>query len=197
MSEIKQYAVLEYISDKIKNAISDAKLEKQSEKVSIIKDGNDTIHIEQQFDASGNTASILITDKSEILYSENLLEKLQELHVGAESNAGLYAALKAAVVVVNGLSIETEFIFQAVKDSFDTLSNSYEFVKIIEKSINKITIVFKFGNNLFKVFVVNESDVIYISAQFASSADPKIKETIESDVVRVQKALNKLFKEGK
>jgi len=194
MSDIKQYPVIEFISEKIKNAIADAKLEKQAEGVSIIKDGNDIIHIEQKFEGSDNAASIFITDKKQILYSEDLLEPLQEIHEGTESNKVLYDALKASSIVVNGLSIETEFVFQAVKDCFDNLSNSYEFVKTIEKKINDLTMEFKFGDHKFKLIVANQPEEINANAEFDNSINPKIKSTIETDVAKVQQALNKLFK---
>lgn len=196
MSDIKQSPVLEFISEKIKSAIADAKLQKESETVSIIKDGNDVIHIEQVVGASDDTTSILITDKKEILYSEDLLEPLQEVHVGTESNAGLHNALKVTSIVVNGLSIETEFIFQAVKDCFDTLSNSYQFIAIIQKRVNDLSIQFKFGDNKFNLTVVNDPDAIHVTTEFGGSTDAKIKKTIEADTAKVKQALNTLFKAG-
>ena len=195
MSEIKQHPVLAYISEKIKSAIADAKLEKQSESVAVIKDGNDHIHLEQVTDASG-TITIQITDKKEILYSEDLLETLQNIEEGTESQKELYGALSSATVVVNGLSIETDFVFQAVKDCFDTLSSSYQFVKTLTKKINGLTISFQFGDHKFQLAVFNDSDNISITSDLTEVKDAKVKKTIESDVVKVQQALNKMFKDA-
>jgi len=194
MSDIKQYPVLEFISEQIKNAIADAALTKESETVSIIRDGNDIIHIAQLSAQSDNNASILITDKKEILYSEDLLVELQKIHLAAEPGSKLYEALKTASIVVNGLSIETGFILQAVKDCFDTLSSSYEFIKIVEKNINSLTIEFTFGANKFKIIVANEPDNISVSTEFGNGTDAKINEIIKADVLKVQNAVNKLFK---
>jgi hypothetical protein len=196
MPDIKQHPVLEFISDKIKTAIADAKLEKQSESISVIKDGNDTIHLEQQSDDSGNVTTILITDKKEILYSEDLLESLQDIADGTESNPTLNTALKSTSIVVNGLSIETDFIFQAVKDCFDTLSSSYQFGKIMEKKVNELQLYFLFGDNKFIINVINNPDSVDISGKYGSTINAKAKKTIEDDVVKVQQALNKLFKEN-
>jgi hypothetical protein len=195
MSEIKQHAVLAYISDKIKSAIADAKLEKQSESVAVIKDGNDQIHLEQVTDGSG-AVTIQITDKKEILYSEDLLETLQNIEEGTESQKELYGALSSAIVVVNGLSIETDFVFQAVKDCFDTLSSSYQFVKTLAKKINGLTISFQFGDHKFQLVVVNDPDSILITCDLSEVKDAKVVKTIEGDVVKVQQALNKMFKDN-
>jgi hypothetical protein len=194
MSEIKQHAVLTYISEKIKSAIADAKLEKQSETVAVIKDGNDQIHLEQVSDGSDNV-TIQITDKKEILYSEDLLETLQNIEEGTESQKELYGALSATTVVVNGLSIETDFVFQAVKDCFDTLSSSYQFIKTLSKRINGLTISFQFGDHKFQLVVVNDPESIVITSDVDEVKDAKVKKTIESDVAKVQQALNKMFKE--
>jgi hypothetical protein len=194
MSEIKQHAVLTYISEKIKSAIADAKLEKQSETVAVIKDGNDQIHLEQVSDGSDNV-TIQITDKKEILYSEDLLETLQNIEEGTESQKELYGALSATTVVVNGLSIETDFVFQAVKDCFDTLSSSYQFIKTLSKRINGLTISFQFGDHKFQLVVVNDPESIVITSDVDEVKDAKVKKTIESDVEKVQQALNKMFKE--
>jgi hypothetical protein len=196
MSDIKQSPVLKFISDKIKTAIADAVLEKISATESIIKDGNDTIQLEEVAGEAAKTTSILITDKKEILYSEDLLEEMQDVYLETESGTSLHEALKATSIVVNNLSIETKFVFQAVKDCFDTLSNSYEYMLTTEKNINNITLVFKFGETKFKAIIANEPTVITIGTAYGSTITPKVKETIEADVVKVQKALNKLFKEN-
>ncbi|MGY0037283.1 hypothetical protein [Pedobacter sp. NJ-S-72] len=133
MSEIKQSPVLKHIVNVIKNAIADSKVEEQSESVSVIKDGNDSIHITQLFDSTENIDTIFITDKKEILFSEDLLETLQDIHETAKADANLKKALQAAAIVINDLSIEMDFIFQAARASFDELSDSYEFIKATEK----------------------------------------------------------------
>jgi len=194
MSEIKQHAVLTYISETIKSAIADAKLEKQSENIAIVRDGNDQIHLEQVSDNTGNI-TIQITDKKEILYSEDLLETLQNIEEGTESQKELYGALSSTIVVVNGLSIETDFVFQAVKDCFDTLSSSYQFVKTISKRINGLTISFQFGDHKFQLVVVNDPEDVIVTCDLSEVKDAKVKKTIESDVTKVQQALNKMFKE--
>jgi len=194
MSEIKQHAVLTYISEKIKSAIADAKLDKQSETIAVIKDGNDQIQLEQLADASGNI-TIQITDRKEILYSEDLLEPLQNIEEGTESQKELYGALSSTTIVVNGLSIETDFVFQAVKDCFDTLSSSYQFVKTLSKRVNGLTISFQFGDHKFQLVVVNDPDQVIITCDVDEVKDAKVKKTIESDVAKVQQALNKMFKE--
>lgn len=195
MSEIKQHQVLAYISEKIKSAIADAKLEKQSDTVSVIKDGNDQIHLEQHTAESGSGITIQITDKKEILYSEDLLETLQNIEEGTESQKELYGALSSTTVVVNSLSIETDFVFQAVKDCFDTLSSSYQFVKTISKRVNGLTISFQFGDHKFQLTVVNDPESVILTCDLDEVKDAKVKKTIEGDVVKVQQALNKLFKE--
>lgn len=197
MSNIQQYAVLEFISEKIKKAIADAVLEKQLENVSIVKDGNDKIKMEQLPGDAGFTTSIIISDPRNILYSEDLLTTLQDISEGTESKPELNKALKETNIVVNGLSIETEFVFQGVKDCFDTLSSSYEFVKITEKNVDSLTVAFIFGDTKFKVMVKNEADLISIATEIDNTADPKVQKTITGDVVKVQSALNKIFKENK
>jgi hypothetical protein len=195
MSDIKQHAVLTYISEKIKSAIADAKLEKPSESVAVIKDGNDQIHLEQLSGGADNGITIQITDKKEILYSEDLLETLQNIEEGTESQKDLYGALSSTTIVVNGLSIETDFVFQAVKDCFDTLSTSYQFVKTLSKRINGLTMSFQFGDHKFQLIVVNDPDTIIITCDLDEVKDAKVKKAIESDVIKVQQALIKMFKE--
>ena len=195
MSEIQQHPVLAYISEKIKSAIADAKLEKQSESISVIKDGNDHIHLEQFSAEPSNGTTIQITDKKEILYSEDLLETLQNIEEGTESQKELYGALSSTTIVVNGLSIETDFVFQAVKDCFDTLSSSYQFVKTVSKRINGLTILFQFGDHKFQLTVINEPESVHLTSDVDEVKDAKVRKTIEGDVIKVQQALNKLFKE--
>ncbi|QNK63462.1 hypothetical protein H7F33_02835 [Pedobacter sp. PAMC26386] len=192
MIEVKEYKVLEYVVGILKKAIADSKVEKKSEGVSVIKDGNDTIQLEQIFDNIGNTASILITDKKEIIFSEDLLETLLDIQEG-----GSDLNQQISKIVINDLSVETEIILHAVKDCFDNLSSSYEFVKTSEKEIHKLAIQFKFGDHKFSLNLINEPAVINLTADFAATLDPAVKKTIEGDVVKAQKAINMLFKEGK
>ncbi|RZK25481.1 MAG: hypothetical protein EOO43_05410 [Flavobacterium sp.] len=194
MSEIKQSPVLEFIIEKIKGEIADAKVEKQSEKKSVLKDGNDSILLEETAGLDDHKVSVLITDKKEILYSEDLLEILQDIHLEARPDTSIYESLKSTNIIVNGLSIETKFIFQAVKEFFDTLSNSYQFLKTVEKSTNQLTMEFQFGDTKFHLLVSN-GEHITVNAKYDESVNAKIKTTIADDVIKVQQALNKMFKD--
>ncbi|MBB5644463.1 hypothetical protein [Pedobacter cryoconitis] len=197
MSETKQYPVLKHIVNVIKNAIADSKVEEQSQSVSIIKDGNDSIHIKQLFDSTEDIATIFITDKKEILFSEDLLETLQDIEDSAKGDAALKKLLKATTIIVNDLTIETDFIFQAVKESFNELSDSYEFIKTTDKNIEELAAQFKFGDNRFDIKLKNESDIIRIEAQVNDAVTPKVKKIIEADVVKIEQGLTKMFKEDK
>lgn len=197
MSETKQYPVLKHIVNVIKNAIADSKVEEQSQSVSIIKDGNDSIHIKQLFDSTEDIATIFITDKKEILFSEDLLETLQDIADSAKGDAALKKLLQATTIIVNDLTIETDFIFQAVKESFNELSDSYEFIKTTEKNIEELAAQFKFGDNRFDIKLKNESDIIRIEAQVNDAVTPKVKKIIEADVVKIEQGLTKMFKEDK
>ncbi|RAJ36928.1 hypothetical protein [Pedobacter cryoconitis] len=194
MSEIKQYPVLKHIVNVIKKAIADSKVEEQSESVSIIKDGNDSIHIKQLFDNTEDIATIFITDKKEILFSEDLLETLQDIADSAKGDAALKKALQATTIIVNDLTIETDFIFQAVKESFNELSDSYEFLKTTEKNIEELAAQFKFGDNRFDIKLKNEPDIIRIEAQVNDAVTPKVKKIIEADIVKIEQGLTKMFK---
>jgi len=194
MSEIKQYPVLKHIVNVIKNAIADSKVDEQSESVSIIKDGNDSIHVKQLFDDTDKIASIFITDKKEILYSEDLLETLEDIAQTAKSDANLKKALEATKIIVNDLSLQTEFILQEVKAAFDELSDSYEFGKTTEKNIEEFSASYKFGDNKFDIKVVNNADAIKLEAKIDSAVKPAVKKTIEADVDKIGKALNNSFK---
>jgi len=189
------YPVLEYIVNLLKNSIADAKVEKQSNTVSVVKDGNDIIRLEQLFDNNGNSTGIAITDKKDIIYSEDLLETLDSIHENAKGDAELKAALKNAIIIINDLDVETQLIFQSVKDCFDQLSNSYEFVRITKKGVNKLQAQFKFGKHSFDLSLVNEATEIFVSAEFAAAVDAPVKKTIEADISKVQNAVNKIFKD--
>ncbi|WP_367866464.1 hypothetical protein [Pedobacter sp. WC2423] len=197
MSETTQYPVLKHIVNVIKNAIADSKVEEQSQSVSIIKDGNDSIHIKQLFDSTEDIATIFITDKKEILFSEDLLETLQDIEDSAKGDAALKKSLQATTIIVNDLTIETDFIFQAVKESFNELSDSYEFIKTTDKNIEELAAQFKFGDNRFDIKLKNESDIIRIEALVNEAVTPKVKKIIEADVVKIEQGLTKMFKEDK
>jgi len=195
MNNFKPYPVLEYVIDVIKDVISGIKIEYVSTSVAILKDGNDTIHLEQVFDSSGDFATILIKDPKDIIFSEDLLPLLDKLHEDAEGE--LKAGLQTAVIIINNLNVETRLIFQAVKDGFDVISNSYEFVKTIEKDVTKVKSIFKFGSHLFNLTVINESESIFVTPEFSSKFDPAVRATIENDALKVQKAVYAILKEDK
>ncbi|MCD0489448.1 hypothetical protein LPB86_14490 [Pedobacter sp. MC2016-14] len=192
MSQIEQYPVLEYTVNLLSKAIVDSKTEKKSESVSVIKDGNSIIQLEHV--AEGDNVTLMISDKNEILLSEDLLEELQDISAPASASAELKAALQSLVIVVNELTIETKFIFQAVKESFDTLSTSYEFIKTTAKHANGFSANFKFGDHKFEVVVVNGAGEVTVEANCDGVKDQKVAETIKGDVAKVASALNKLFK---
>lgn len=196
MSEINQYPVLDYLVNVLKNAIADSKVEKQSQSVSVVKDGNDIIHVEQLFDESGNNAKIVITDKKLIVISEDLLEPLQTIHTSVKGNESLKKELEAATIIINGLDIETELVFQAARDCFDELSDSYEFSKNVEKEVSKLKAPLKFGANPFELVIVNDAASIQVTPNFIKSLDAGVTKAIEADVAKVQNALNKHFKKG-
>lgn len=194
MNNITPYPILEHVVNVIKNTISDIKVEYVTVSTVQLKDGNDAIHLEQKIDSSSNFATILIKDPKEIIFSEDLLPTLQNLHEGAKGD--LKVALQTTTVIINNLDVETQLVFQSVKDAFDQISNSYELLKIIEKETTKVKTTFKFGTHKFDLTVINEKDQILIEPEFASSFDPTIKKTIETDSSRVQKAVQAILKEG-
>lgn len=196
MSEINQYPVLDYLVNVLKNAIADSKVEKQSQSVSVVKDGNDIIHVEQLFDESGNKAKIVITDKKLIVISEDLLEPLQSIHTTVKGNEGLKKELEAATIIINGLDIETELVFQAARDCFDELSDSYEFSKNVEKEVSRLKAPLKFGANPLELIIVNNATSIQVTPNFIKALDAGVTKAIETDVAKVQNALNKHFKKG-
>jgi hypothetical protein len=194
MNDFKPYPVLKFVVDLIKNTISDAKIEYASISTATLKDGNDTLHLEQKFDLNGNFAVIYINDPRDIIYSEDLLSPLHDLHKGAEGE--LKAALQTATIIVNDVDVETHLVFQTVKDGFDQLSNSYEFVKTIPKETTKVKSAFKFGKHLFALTVMNETNQISVTPEFPANFDPAIRKTIEADTLKVQNAVNAIYKKG-
>lgn len=192
MNNITPYPVLEYVVNVIKKAISDIKVEYLTEGAVNLKDGNDTIHLEQKFDSTGNFATILINDPRDIIISEDLLPVLEHLQDGAPEK--LKTGLQTTTVIINDLNVETQIIFQGVKDAFDQISNSYEWVKTIEKETTKTKSTFKFGAHKFDLTIMNESDQIFVQPEFAASFDPTIRKTIEEDSLKVQNAIYATFK---
>lgn len=186
------YPVLKYVVDLIKNAISDAKIEYTSISTATLKDGNDSLHLEQKFDPTGNLATIFINDPREIIYSEDLLSPLNVLHEGAKGE--LKTTLQSATIIVNDINVETHLILQTVKDGFDQLSNSYEFVKTYEKESTKVKSTFKFGKHIFALTVINESEQILLTAKFIADIDPAVRKTVEADIIKVQNAVNAIYK---
>ncbi|MGY4383992.1 recombinational DNA repair protein RecR [Pedobacter sp. UYP24] len=195
MSEIEKYPVLDYIVNTLKNALTDAKLEIKARNEYIIKDGNDEILLRQEPTNEGNAATILITDKRHIIFSEDLLETLQYIHQDIVGNPELMKALENATIIINDLDIETELVFQAIKDQLDQLSNSYEFIQSVENKITKIGAGFKFGKHIFRLNINNEPKEISIETRFTPTFDPAIQKTIAADIQKVQAAVNKMFKE--
>lgn len=195
MSEREKYPVLDHIVNTLKNAIADAKVENPSPNEFIIKDGNDEILLKQM--PNEVVTTVFITDNRRIIYSEDLLETLQQIHMhkDVKGNQELKNALEKTTIIINDLNIETELIFQAIKDFLDQLSNSYEFIQTVENNITKIGAGFKFGKHIFRVNITNEPEKISIEPRFSASFDSSIQQTITIDINKVQVAVNKMFKE--
>lgn len=195
MSEREKYPVLDHIVNTLKNAIADAKVENPSLNEYIIKDGNDEILLKQM--PNEVVTTVFITDNRRIIYSEDLLETLQQIHMhkDVKGNQELKNALEKTTIIINDLNIETELIFQAIKDFLDQLSNSYEFIQTVENNITKIGAGFKFGKHIFRVNITNEPEKISIEPRFSASFDSSIQQTITIDINKVQVAVNKMFKE--
>jgi hypothetical protein len=195
MNNITPYPVLEYVVNIIKSTISDIKIEYTASDTAILKDGNDTIHLEQRFDEAGNIATVFIKDPKDIIFSEDLFPVLRNLQESGKGKS--IPELQDATVIINDLNIETHLIFQAVKDCFDEVSSSYEFGKTVEKEANITKNTYKFGSHFFGLTVINEKDNIIVKTGFQASIDPAIKTIIENDAVKVQNAVIKMFKSGK
>lgn len=195
MSEREKYPVLDHIVNTLKNAIADAKVENPSPNEYIIKDGNDEILLKQL--PNEVVTTVFITDNRRIIYSEDLLETLQQIHMhkDVKGNQELKNALEKTTIIINDLNIETELIFQAIKDFLDQLSNSYEFIQTVENNITKIGAGFKFGKHIFRINITNEPEKISIEPRFSASFDNSVQQTIVTDINKVQKAVNKMFKE--
>lgn len=194
MSSTENYPVLAYIVKTLQTAIADSKVETLSPSEFKIKDGNDEIQLQQEATKEGSGATILITDKRRIIFSEDLLETLQDLHENVKGNANLKKDLEEASIIINGLNIETEFILQAIKDFLDQVSNSYEFIQTVENDVTKIGAGFKFGKHIFRLNINNEPEKISIEPRFTASFEPNIQKTIVEDIKKVESAVNKMFK---
>lgn len=190
MSEIEKYPVLDHIVKTLQNAIADSKVESLSPNEYTVKDGNDEIRLKQE----DKSNEIHITDKRRIIYSEDLLEVLQDMHEDAKLNQALKSALQASTIIINELNIETELVFQAIKDFLDQVSNSYEFMQTVETKVTKIGAGFKFGKHIFRININNEANEITIEPRFTASFDAGIQKTITADIIKVEQAVNKMFK---
>jgi hypothetical protein len=193
MSGTEKYPVLDYIVKTLQQAIADSKVESPSAGEYKVKDGNDEILLKHESGKDG-AATILITDKRNIIFSEDLLETLQDIHEGVKGNNELKAALEAATIIINGLDIETDFVFQAIKDFLDQVSNSYEFMQVVEANVTKIGAGFKFGKHIFRLNITNEPEQITIETRFTPTFDAGVQKTITADINKVQVAVNKMFK---
>jgi len=195
MNEREEYPALAYIVKTLTKAIADSKVEQKSANEYTVKDGNDIIDLKQVANAANNGDDIVITDKRNIIFSEDLLETLQDIHTTVKGSDTLKSALENATIIINGLNIETDFVFQAIKDFFDQVSNSYEFVQTVETNVTKIGAGFKFGKHIFRVNIINDLEQISIEPRFTASFDSGIQKTITEDVAKVQQAVNKMFKD--
>ena len=194
MSKLEKHPVLNHIVNTLQTAIADSKVENPSSNEFIIKDGNDEIHLIEVQSADKNSVTVLITDKRRIIFSEDLLETLQDIHEQVKGNPELKTALEKASIIINELNIETEFVFQAIKDFLDQVSNSYEFIQNVETNITKIGAGFKFGKHIFRINITNDPEKISIETRFTPTFDPAIQKTISADIDKVEKAVNKMFK---
>ena len=194
MSKSEKHPVLNHIVNTLQTAIADSKVENPSSNEFIIKDGNDEIHLIEVQSADKNSVTVLITDKRRIIFSEDLLETLQDIHEQVKGNPELKTALEKASIIINELNIETEFVFQAIKDFLDQVSNSYEFIQNVETNITKIGAGFKFGKHIFRINITNDPEKISIETRFTPTFDPAIQKTISADIDKVEKAVNKMFK---
>ncbi len=194
MSEIEKYPVLDYIVNTLKKAIADSKVENPTSGEFKVKDGNDEIILKQVLSENGKGVTVLITDKRSIIFSEDLMETLQHIHKSVKGNDELKSALQTATIIINDLDIETELIFQAIKDSLDQLSNSYEFMQTVETKITQIGAGFKFGKHIFRLNISNEPQQILIEPRFSASFDSAVQKTIVADLQKVLKTVNTMFK---
>jgi hypothetical protein len=197
MSEINQYAALEYLVDVLQKAIIGSKVKQLTTDESAIIDGNASIRLKQQPESNGNPASIFIRDEKEILYSEELLEEVYKIQERKDYPAGLKAILTASNIMINGLNIEAELIFHAVRDQFYALNGSYEFQKFTERDNQKVKFNMTFGDELsFGLIVFNEADLVVIEAVIGESVPSAVKAVINADMESVRQEINQQFKKG-
>lgn len=192
MKTIEEYAALAYVVKTITKAIADLDVEQKSASEYVIKDGNDAIFLTQETTDKGTV--IAIKDDRKIIFSEDLLEPLQDIADSVKGNDALKASLNETTIIINGLDIETEFVFQAVKDFLDQVSNSYEFVQTVETEVTKIGAGFKFGKHIFRLNITNGADKVVFEPRFVATFDEGVKKTISADLVKVEAAVNKMFK---
>jgi hypothetical protein len=181
---------LAYVVKTLTKAIADSKVEQKSVNEYTVRDGNDEIHLKQDT-ASDN---IIILDKRNIIFSEDLLETFQDIHETVKGDADLKDLLKRTTIIINGIDIETDFVFQAVKDFLDQVSNSYEFVQTVETDVTKIGAGFKFGKHIFRLNIDNQPDKVSLEPRFVKTFDAGIQKTITEDISKVELAVNKMFK---
>lgn len=181
---------LAYVVKTLTKAIADSKVEQKSVNEYTVRDGNDEIHLKQDT-ASDN---IIILDKRNIIFSEDLLETFQDIHETVKGDADLKDLLKRTTIIINGIDIETDFVFQAVKDFLDQVSNSYELVQTVETDVTKIGAGFKFGKHIFRLNIDNQSDKVLLEPRFVKTFDAGIQKTITEDISKVELAVNKMFK---
>lgn len=181
---------LAYVVKTLTKAIADSKVEQKSANEYTVRDGNDEIHLKQD----PNSDQIVILDKRNIIFSEDLMETFQDIHETVKGDADLKALLKNTTIIINGLNIETDFVFQAVKDFLDQVSNSYEFVQTVETEITKIGAGFKFGKHIFRLNITNADDKVSLEPRFVGTFDKAIQKTITEDINKVELAVNKMFK---
>ena len=192
MNNITPNPLLVNVVDVIKYVISDIKIEYISTSVAELIDGNAKINIKEQLDASGNLATINIDDPKDIIFSEDLVFALKKL---VEKKSKAQPAI--ATIIINDLEIEMHLIFQDVKDAFDQLSTSYEFLKTNKKEVTKVKSICKFGSHVFTLTVMNETDEIFVTPEFPTTMEAAIVKIIGDDVAKVQKAVRAIFKESR
>lgn len=192
----EEYSALAYVVNILSKAIADSKVEQISASEYVIKDGNDAIFLKQESSSEENANVISIKDDRKIIFSEDLLETLQDIEDSVKGNDALKASLAATTIIINGLDIETDFVFQAVKDFLDQVSNSYEFVQTVETEVTKIGAGFKFGKHIFRLNITNDAEKITLEPRFVATFDAGIKKTVSDDITKVQLAVNKMFKDA-
>ena len=190
----EEYTALAYIVKTLTKAIADSKVEQVSASEYVVRDGNDAIFLKQDTSDSEGNDVISIKDDRKIIFSEDLLETLQDIEDSVKGNDSLKASLAATTIIINGLDIETDFVFQAVKDFLDQVSNSYEFVQTVETEVTKIGAGFKFGKHIFRLNITNDAEKITLEPRFVATFDAGIKKTVSDDITKVQLAVNKMFK---